>query len=146
MLLLERLIAQPLKELGFRKKSRTWWRHNDDTIQVLNLQKSPYGERMYVNLGIYVRALGTEDLPPENRCHLQVRLERVSNAERWGSVASAESDREPTPELIAAVLVDGVAWLDRLSTLAGIREYIDSGGASNGLVSSTVRQLLDALH
>jgi hypothetical protein len=144
MLPLAAVIAPQLKAAGFRKKARTWWRHGDETIQVVNLQKSPYGERLYVNLGVYVTQLGSETSPPENRCHVQARLERVADSSRLAAISSAEADATPTQPLVEAILVDGLAWLDGLSTLAGIRQYIESGGTSKGLVLATVRQLVSA--
>ena len=48
----------------------------------------------------------------------------------------------PTSALVDAVLIDGLAWFDRLSTLAGIRRYIESGGANNGLVFASAREIV----
>jgi hypothetical protein len=142
MIPLERQLAAPLKALGFKKKSRTWWRHGDETIQVLNLQKSEFGERLYVNLGVYVRALGEEESPPERRCQVQVRLERIASPGRWDPVACATAGDEPSPELVAAVLEDGIGWLDQVATLAGIGRHLESGGSDKGLVFATVWPLV----
>jgi len=144
MLPLSAQIAQPLKALGFTKKSNTWWRQSQDAVQVLNIQKSPFGERIYVNLGIYLKALGTETTPPERRCHVQERLEHIADPGLWNEIASAAADTEPTPALIAAVAQDGCGWLSRLSTLAGIREYIESDASKSALVFASVRELVSA--
>ena len=144
MLPLSAQIAQPLKALGFTKKSDNWWRQSQDAVQVLNIQKSPYGERIYVNLGIYLKALGTETSPPERRCHVRIRLEQIADPGLWNEIASAAADTEPTPALIAAVVHDGCNWLSRLSTLAGVRDYIESDAAKNALVFASVRELLSA--
>jgi len=144
MLPLSARIAPPLKALGFTKKSNNWWKQGPETVQVLNIQKSPDGERIYVNLGVYLKALGTEITPPERRCHIQERLEYVADPARWNEIAGAVADAEPTPALIAAVLEDGCAWLNRLSTLAGIRDYIATDASRNTLVVASVRKLLAA--
>jgi len=137
-------IAQPLKALGFTKKSNNWWRQSQETVQVLKIDKSPFGERLYVNLGIYLKALGTELTPPERRCHVQVRLEQIAEPGRWNEIAAAATDAEPTPALIEAVMQDGCAWLSRLSTLAGVRDFIESDASTKALVFASVRQLLAA--
>ena len=142
MLPLSAQIAQPLKELGFTKKSDTWWRQSEDAVQVLNIQKSQFGERIYVNLGVYLKALGPETTPPERRCHVQVRLEQIADPELWNEIASAAADTEPTPALIAAVVEDGSGWLNRLSTLAGVREFIESDASKHALVFASVRELV----
>ncbi len=142
MLPLEVLVAPQLKAAGFTKKSRTWWRDAGETVQVLNLQKSSFGERLYVNLGVYIKPLGTEHRPPHNRCHLQARLERVATPSRAAAVLRAESAQQPDSALVEAITLDGVAWLDRLSSKDGIRNYINSGGAKIGMVFGTVHQFI----
>ena len=141
MLPLEVAIAPSLKSAGFKKKARTWWRSRAAVIQVINIQKSAYGERLYINLGIYVKQFGTEQTPPENRCHVQARLERVSDPARQPDVERAASSTVPSAALVEAILTDGLAWLDRLSTLQGIRSYLEHGGANKGLVLAAVRKL-----
>lgn len=139
MLPLESAIAPELKARGFKKKGRTWWRDTDDVVQVLNLQQSPFGEQLYVNLGVYLKRLGTEPMPAVNRCHIGVRLERV--ASHQAEVAAATLSTRPGAALLSALLVDGIAWLESVSTLKGIRSYLASGGASKGLVFASVREL-----
>jgi hypothetical protein len=139
---LETAITSSLKASGFIKKARTWWRYGPDVIQVLNLQKSPYGDNLYVNLGIYVKSLGEEQKPPENRCHVQVRLDRVAHSEHQQCVVAATAGGVPVQALIDAVLVDGVAWLDDLATLSGIRRFLESGGSEKGLVFHEVAKLV----
>lgn len=139
MLPLESAIAPELKTSGFKKKGRTWWRDRDEVVQVLSLQQSPFGERLYVNLGVYLKRLGSEAMPAVNRCHVSVRLERVANHQ--ADVAAATVSALPGAALLSALLVDGIAWLESVSTLAGIRSYLASGGASKGLVFASVREL-----
>ena len=142
MLPLESSISPPLKAQGFRKKSRTWWRTTEETIQVLNLQKSPFGERLYINLGVYVRQLGKESNPAQHNCHVHTRLEQVAAEEYWNCIVSAESEPVPPPELVAAILTDGIEWLDQVSTIQGIRSYLRAGGSKRGMVFASVRELV----
>ena len=140
MLPLESSISPPLKAQGFRKKARTWWRNREDTIQVINLQKDPWGGgRLHINLGVYVRQLGSELNPASHNCHVQARLENVAAEMYWNTIASARSEPEPSPELLEALLTDGVSWLNRVSTVEGIRAYLESGGTKKGMVVASVR-------
>ncbi|WP_426210634.1 DUF4304 domain-containing protein [Massilia sp. TWP1-3-3] len=125
---LETSIAPQLKALGFRKQGQTWWLSNIETIGVINIQKSSFGPGVYINLGVYVKQLGQEERPPEYRCHVRARLEQIASDRFWNEIVSAESIAPPSASLIEAILGDGVAWLEQLSTLDGIRHYIRSGG------------------
>jgi hypothetical protein len=42
---------------------------------------------------------------------------------------------------MAAVLSDGIAWLERVSKVEGIRLWIDAGGSKKGAVAASVREL-----
>jgi hypothetical protein len=141
MLPLEAAVAGALRSNVFKKKSRTWWRTTDDVIQVVNLQKSAYGERLYVNLGLYIRSLGSEQNPPEYRCHIRVRLERLVPEPLYSSVASATSDTEPSDGLLEALLVHGVQWLERLASPAGRRTFLREAVSAYCYVSMRAREV-----
>ena len=141
---LESAIAPGMKALGFRKKARNWWRTNDYAIQVLNLQKSQFGEQLYVNVAVYLSQLGNETSPPHNRCHVQARLEAIVDSKYWNEIVTAESETYPSPALLEAVLKGGIAWLDRLSTPDGVRAYLNEGGEKKGLAFGSVRKLAGA--
>lgn len=69
--------VQPLlKAHGFKKSGVTWRREQGESIAVFNVQKSGWGGgTYYVNIGAYFHALGNEQSPTENRCHVRVRLD-----------------------------------------------------------------------
>jgi hypothetical protein len=62
------------KAAGYSKKSGSWYRRNPETIIVLNLQKSQYGPKYYINVALWLRALGDEEAPKVNKCQIQTRL------------------------------------------------------------------------
>jgi hypothetical protein len=65
-----------LKAAGFSKSNSTWRKEQGESVAVLNLQKSRWGDgAFYLNIGVYFYALGSEVSPTENRCHVQLRLE-----------------------------------------------------------------------
>ena len=55
---LEGILKHLLKDLRFRKKGGTWWREVDGYIQVVNIQGSQFSKSFYLNLGVYIKALG----------------------------------------------------------------------------------------
>jgi len=115
-------LAQLLKPLGFKKTRSTWHRQTFDTIHTINVQGSQWGPEFYLNVGTYLRALGTELTPPENHCHIRARVHPPDSAaailvqecqewfEQFGTVASlaAHSKSDSLP-----IATTGVArqWL-----------------------------------
>jgi len=140
MLPVEIAIAPELKLRGFKKKARTWWRTTDDSIQVINLQKSAYGEALYTNLGIYVRSLGSELSPPEYRCHIRARLEKVTPDSLHLPIRCATAIGQPSEELLEALLSYGVGWLEALATPNGRRSLLGEASAAHWFVAYRVRE------
>ena len=140
MLPIEEAIAPAMKSYGFKKKARTWWRATDDSVQVVNLQKSAYGEQLYINLGLFVRSLGSEQTPPENRCHIRARLERVVPESLYLSVTSASSYAVPSEELVNALLLHGIGWFEKLGSPAGRRSLLNEASSSRWFISKEARE------
>jgi len=140
MLPLETTISSRMKSLGFRKKAQTWRRSTSDSIQVVNLQKNPYGEQLYVNLGLFICTLGTELSPPENRCHIQARLERVVPDTFFESISSANSKSEPSPALLDALLIHGIKWLESIASPAGRKQFLGGPESARCLIDKRARE------
>jgi len=63
------------KASGGSKKSSSWYFRRPETVFVLNLQKSQYAPRYYVNVALWLLAAGPTDAPKPTHCHVQTRLE-----------------------------------------------------------------------
>lgn len=65
-----------LKKKGFKKIKTTWRKTTDQLVFVLNIQRSQWSEgEYYINLALYIKALGTEVNPSEYRCHIRSRID-----------------------------------------------------------------------
>ena len=83
-------VSPLLKSHGFKKSNATWRKEQAESIAVFNVQKSSWGGgRYYVNIGVYFNEFGSDTVPTENKCHVQVRLDVkdvalvVSEALEW---------------------------------------------------------------
>lgn len=127
--------------MGFRKAGRTWRLASRDVVQVLNLQKSPWGPApLYVNLGVYVRRLGSKSSPAVGDCHLQVRLERVASAAAWNAICTLSANAAPPEDAVHALLEDGVGWLNAVATGEGRQAFLVSPQGRHALVYKALRQ------
>ena len=141
MLPLESRIAPDLKRMGFLKTARTWRRTSPSVVQVLNLQKSPWGPApLYVNLGVYFRRFGPDMSPSENQCHVRARLERVASPTRWNAICALAADQAPSEEAVAALLEDGISWLDSFASEGGLQRFLASSMAKSVFVDRLVRE------
>lgn len=139
-----------LVDLGFLRKSNTWRLDLDETILVVDVQKSTYGAQYYVNLGILVKGLPMvrETLfPKENECHIRLRLEALMHEEERykrlldleDSSIGSDERRDQVRALVAGV---AVPFLLECRTRLGIAEAHRRGRLSHALVHRIVRELL----
>lgn len=70
-------LADALGPAGFARKGNDWLRRSDDVIEVVNLQRSQWGNQYYLNYALWLRALGEVPVPKEHTCHVRWRAERV---------------------------------------------------------------------
>ena len=58
----------------FARKGQSWFLNGEDAIVVVELQKSNYDEKYYVNFGIWLKRFGLTLYPKANHCQIQSRL------------------------------------------------------------------------
>ena len=75
-------IAVPLETAGFVKKGQSWYLDGKDAIVVVNLQKYDFDELYFINMGIWLKALGENAFPQENLCHICLRAEGLFPEQR----------------------------------------------------------------
>jgi Domain of unknown function (DUF4304) len=111
------LIDGSLRPLGFRKKRNTWLKDGDEVAKVVNLQRSRFANRFYVNYGLILKSiplegdmmhvfngLGSLDADENSRIHDLMNLE------------SDISDVDRTAELNQILASKLVPYMRRLNT------------------------------
>lgn len=104
----KKTFGAPLEDAGYFKRGQSWYLNGEDTIIVVNLQKSDWGERYYINIGLWLKKLGEPIypigqsietiereikgfkrkkygdtfFPDENECHIGIRAESLFLDER----------------------------------------------------------------
>ena len=78
----ETLISQitpQLKTMGYKKRNNTWAKQSDPEMNIfidINIQGSQYDKKdYYINLGVYIKALGQKNIPTcISDCQMQERI------------------------------------------------------------------------
>lgn len=124
---LQQHLAPLLKREGFRKHHATWWKDYADSIAVFNIQGSRFGPTLFINLGIYYRAHGSESQPREVDCHLRTRLNSIATdamtviklleySNAFGEEVPLATRHRMLEQIVAT---EALPWLERCSTLGG---------------------------
>lgn len=134
-----------MKALGFRKTGATWHRDLDEMVQVLNIQKSPYADQFYINVGVYLKSLGRESRPTERHCHIRFRAEQVLGGdERFDlnrlldfTEQTTSSDRYADLQIL--IEKSALSWLDENMTEEALSKTLAESEAQRFFVQKEVR-------
>jgi len=101
-------ITPILKVRGFKKRRLNWRKDQGAAIAVFNVQISAWGDRSYyLNMGVYLKALGAEPAPAEYRCHVRERMEKHERPESDVSAAIAWFSKRTDIEALAKLHNEG---------------------------------------
>lgn len=128
------------REVGGVKRSGSWYCRTDETVFVLNLQKSNYATRYYVNVAVWLLAAGPADAPKPSHCQIQTRLGRLvpaDSGERLEALLDLESgiaDGDRRADFLGLMRDSVQPLVVGASTLEGLR----SGGGRALVAASLV--------
>jgi hypothetical protein len=138
-----------LAPAGFRRRKDTWYKTNEDTITLLNLQKSQYGGQYYMNLAVYIRELGRATSPLEHQSHIRARLTAISGSDASSIDEALDLERsdvstEQRRNVIGlAITTIAVPFLVDRSVLPRLRELHAQRKLGPVLITKVTRELLE---
>ncbi|WP_429806643.1 DUF4304 domain-containing protein [Ensifer sp. B1-9] len=134
-------VAFSVKPFGFRTKARSWYLENPETILIVNLQKSQFGNQFYLNFSVVLRSISTVERPKQYHGDIRFRLEDVlasAEAELCVKLLNLENQLFSDEERQAcfAELVDrALPLLLRCGTEAGAAEALSSKALPDWMLS-----------
>jgi hypothetical protein len=142
----KKAVARSLEGAHLIKKGQSWYLDGPDAIVVLNLQKNDWANAYFINIGIWLKALGPAEFPAESDCHLMHRLDSIFPEERdlirdGGSLEP--SDIRPLDQLSGFLEARVVPFMRQCTMLNGLRRLYDEGRFRRGLVVKEARPLLE---
>lgn len=141
----KKLIGSVIERFGFQRKSQSWYRSSTDTTVLISLQKSDFQNKYYLNLGVWICALGRCDYPAENKCHLQIRAssaieELAESLEKGGNLDTASQADLAT--LVDAIELKVIPFCVDCLSLQSLRSKYRDGQFKKGLVHKDAKSLL----
>jgi hypothetical protein len=139
-------LEDALGPAGFSRRGDSWFRRTDETVEVVNLQKSQYGHQYYLNYAVWFRALGEEAFPKEERCHVRMRAGAIVSPEaqlgRLLDLESGVADVERRSELADLLAREFLPFADACRTVKGIRSHFEAGRLKKAMVHVRAKALL----
>lgn len=127
-------IAPFLKEQGFKKTGRHWYRQNPESFFAINLQTSSWDStRFTLNLGVHVPRLFSffsEQTEIEKRKYYQCGFrERIGplmpeQKDHWWEIDYGTSLKRIGEEIVASLRDYGLPWLEAHLTLESTADHL----------------------
>lgn len=140
------MLGEVFADSGFAKKGQSWFLPGKDATVVVNLHKSDFADKFYVNIGIWLKALGESEFPKENHCQIQARLGSLfaEHASLIDKACSLEFAEQSDVDELLTILRERLVPFCKLSlTLAGLRRNAEAKLFAGALVFKEARELLE---
>lgn len=139
-------VRRSLEDRGFKRKATTWFLDQHETILLVNLQKSQWEKKYYINLAIWFKVLGAaESVPKEHLCHVRARLTSLIN-NRLEAALDLEGqnlgDDEREKVIRKCLQGFGLPFLEACSTLEGLKHQASGGALAKVMVHRSLKQLI----
>lgn len=138
-------IGRILEQSGFRRRGQSWLWNGPDGIAVVNLQRSNWANEYYVNIGIWLKALGGSQLPEIHECHLSFRLESLFPDHRELILVGCsleDSSEEILADLSKFFQEEVIPFVKQCTRLEVLRNFMFEGRLKQGLMTKDARELL----
>ena len=141
---LRRAVGEVLEASDFRKRGTLWYLGSADTTLVAELQKSRWGNQFYLNLAVWLNALGTNPGFRERDYHIRTRLSGLAPdaSDEVFNLDAPISDELRGGRVSELIRSTALPFLRRCSTLSGVQSAHREGLLKRALVRQEARALL----
>ncbi len=126
--ILQEAFSPIFKRYGYKKHGATWHHDNKELISCFNIQGSQWSKAFYLNLGIYIKALGDKSFPNEYECHVRLRIEGLvderSKVHQLLDFENSLPQESRLKELTKIVEDKVIPWFQKISTSEDLRKMI----------------------
>jgi hypothetical protein len=145
---LERCFDNNLQPLGFKKKASSWYLEQEDTLVLVDLQKSNFGDQFYTNVAAWLKVLGRNVFPKEHQCHIRIRLgaaypELKAPADKLLNLEDLSLTDAQRSDGINQLFINGIIPLTTLfKDVDSAKNALHSSILSGALVTKRAQELL----
>jgi hypothetical protein len=143
---LKKIISYSLeKSTLFTTKGQSWYLDGKDSTIVVNLQKSNFNEDYFMNVGIWLKALGIAIFPSFNKCHLYFRLEKLFPENRTlilNSLSLERTNSKSLDDFSQFIILRVIPFLQHCTEEDQLKEFMKVGRFKNGIISKEAKDYL----
>lgn len=140
----KKAVAAPFKAAGFVAKGQSFFKDSAEIAIVINLQKSDFDEKYYVNLGVWLKGIAPAEFPSANKCHIQSRLTSIfpDQASAIDAACHLGASEHQVEELVSFLEMTVVPFCEDCLHIDGLNLLIAGGRFKRALVMQVARNFL----
>jgi hypothetical protein len=140
-------IAKPLNKAGLQRRKKSWYMDGEEVLAFVNFEFHTLilDQQYVINIGFWLKALGSSNYPSYNHCHLYYRVERLFPEYREFLLKSSsllETDVELVNELAKFIDDTLIPFLRECTQEQKLRDMMAKGLLEGGLVRKEARWYL----
>ena len=147
--MISKVVTEVLGPLGFKRRGLTWQLDGEETVCIVNFQKSNYDAKFFLNIGFLIRREQAPDKPKEHECDVRLRAGQLwpsETATMEEVLEHARPDRKSEESLRAFLLAKVAPFIQQAAGLDGLRRTLMDGALECGLIRKSVRETLGILN
>lgn len=133
---LETVLKEFLRSHNFKKKGKTWYRDTKDCIHVISARKLQWGEKYFIDMGIFVKQLGNTTFPKEHECQVSGSLEQLYGHRYLKGYLDFEDRRFSNQERKIAIIIATAA-----AAIVVVSAVLSGGPASEKTAIDMAKQI-----
>jgi hypothetical protein len=141
-------LIEALLPVGFSRKGNSWFRISPEVVEIVNLQRSQFSPRYYINYALWLRALGDEAPHRPEQYHVQLRIDGIVETNpALSMLMDLDSDVPPgqrTAELSALLRLNLLPFAETCRRLHGLRELYNGKRLKRAFIFVQAKQLLSS--
>jgi hypothetical protein len=139
------IFLKSLSPLGFCSSKNNFFLDGNDVVVVINLQKSNYDKNHFLNVGIWIKAIGGENKSPaENSCHIRSRadgfIDRSYPESKFGKLLNHDAERQR--ELPDAISEHLYPLIEKMRSTDSLAQMYREGNLTNAFINKEARDFL----
>lgn len=144
----QQMIDRVLSVGAFDRRGSRWTRDADEVFQSVELQQSQFGEQFYVNIGLWLKALGPSAKMQEKDMHVRLRADGVLQSIHKEQLSKALDFDQELPldqrESIVGNIFEATVLphLNEWRSVKGVARALSSGDLHDALIRREARTLL----
>jgi hypothetical protein len=142
------LIEPILAERGFVRQGLRWYRREEDSVLVVDVQAARFSPGPYLNFGAYYHQYGSLEMPPLAECQVWTRLNSLvpdpRRVDELLDMSKAIDAEQRGTELRETIRRYALPWLEGIRTLDDAKAFLSLNTSKAVLILPVARPDLDS--